>query len=139
MTLLFRARRAAPAALVAVLALGGAGCADDGDQTTATTVAVPMATTSAPPTTLAAHTVEVVVRAGSVQGGGRQTVSLNERIRLRVTSDVADEVHVHGYEHRFDVGPTGPAEITFVANLPGVFEVELEEARRRLLTLEVRP
>lgn len=139
MTLHFRARPAAPAVLAAALALGLAACSNGGDKTTATTVAVPMLTTTVPPTTLAAHVVEVVVSGGSVRGGGRQTVSLNERIRLRVTSNVSDEVHVHGYEHRFAVGDTGPAEITFIANLPGVFEVELEKARRRLLTLEVRP
>lgn len=139
MTLLSRARPAAPAVFAAALALGLAACSLGGEKTTATTVAIPMLTTTVPPTTLAAHVVEVVVSGGSVRGGGRQTVSLNERIRLRVTSNVSDEVHVHGYEHRFAVGATGPAEITFVANLPGVFEVELEKARRHLLTLEVQP
>ena len=139
MTALLRERPAAPTALAVALALGLAACSGGGEKTTATTVAVPMLTTTVPPTTLAAHVVEVVVRGGSVRGGGRQTVSLNERVRLRVTSDVSDEVHVHGYEHRFAVGATGPAEITFVANLPGVFEVELEKARRRLVTLEVQP
>jgi hypothetical protein len=64
---------------------------------------------------------------------------LNDRVRLRVTSDTADEVHVHGYNHRFQVGPTGPAEITFIASQAGVFEVELEKTRKRLVNLDVKP
>lgn len=139
MKLLSRARLAAPVALAAMLAAGLAGCGDDDEETTATTVAGAPTTAPGPTTTLAARLIEVVVRRGSVEGGGRHEVPLNERIRLRVTSDAAEEVHVHGYEHRFAVGPTGPAEITFVANLPGVFEVELEKAHRRLFSLEVKP
>lgn len=136
--LLSRARLAAPLALAAGLALALAGCSENQEETTATTLTAP-STAPGPTTTLAARLVDVVVRRGSVEGGGRHEVPLNERIRLRVTSDAAEEVHVHGYEHRFQVGPTGPAEITFIANLPGVFEVELEKTHRRLLSLEVKP
>ncbi|HEX2041811.1 MAG TPA: hypothetical protein VHF24_04165 [Acidimicrobiales bacterium] len=137
--LLLRARLAAPLALAAGLALVLAGCSRNQEETTATTQAAAPSTAPGPTTTLAARLVDVVVRRGSVEGGGRHEVPLNERIRLRVTSDTAEEVHVHGYEHRFQVGPTGPAEITFIANLPGVFEVELEKTHRRLLSLEVKP
>ena len=133
------AARPALAALAAVMAGGLAGCGGGDDETTATTVSDAPSTAPTTPTTVEARLVEVVVRRGSVQGGGRQEVPLNERVRLRVTSDVEEEVHVHGYNHRFQVGPTGPAEITFIANLPGVFEVELEKSHKRLLNLEVRP
>jgi hypothetical protein len=140
MMLLSRARLAVPLALAAGLVLALAGCSRNEENTTATTLAAPPpSTVPAPTTTLAARLLDVVIRRGSVEGGGRQTVTLNERVRLRVTSDAAEEVHVHGYEHRFQVGPTGPAEITFIANLPGVFEVELEKTHRRLLSLEVKP
>jgi hypothetical protein len=138
MMLFPRARRVARAALAAALAIGLAGCGGDDEETTATTVSE-APTTPTTPTTLPARLVDVVIRGGSVQGGGRQEVPLNERVRLRVTSDVDEEVHVHGYNHRFAVGPGGPAEITFIASLPGVFEVELEKTHRRLLDLEVRP
>ncbi|HEV3402615.1 MAG TPA: hypothetical protein VG078_12400 [Acidimicrobiales bacterium] len=134
-----RARLAARLALAAVLAVGLAGCGGDDEETTVTTLSEAPSSAPTTPTTLAARLVEVVVRGGSVQGGGRQEVPLNERVRVRVTSDVEEEVHVHGYNHRFQVGPTGPAEITFVANLPGVFEVELEKSQKRLLSLEVKP
>ncbi len=57
---------------------------------------------------------------------------------IRVTSDVADEVHVHGYDRTVPVAAGQTAEVTFVASIPGVFEVELERIHRLLFTLEVR-
>jgi hypothetical protein len=54
-----------------------------------------------------------------------------------VTSDVADEIHVHGYDLSTDVEAGGTAEVKFVADVPGIFEVELEEAVIPLVELEV--
>lgn len=150
--MLFRwARQRAPATLATALALASVGCGGDdttASSTTATTTsaaaasttgATPVTTTPAAPTTVAGRLIDVVVRAGSVEGGGRQKVSLNELVRLRVTSDVADEVHVHGYDRRAAVAAGATAEVSFVADLPGVFEVELENSKKRLLSLEVQP
>jgi hypothetical protein len=36
------------------------------------------------------------------------------------------------------VAPDKPATIEFAADLPGIYEVELEAAKRKLLELEVR-
>jgi len=55
-----------------------------------------------------------------------------------VTADRADEVHVHGYDRMVDVEPGKPAVLEFTANLPGVFEVELEEASLKLVELQVQ-
>ena len=142
-----RARPAAPVALAMALVLGLAGCG--GDEETTETPPTEAGTTTAGPsnatapttatTALVAHLIHVTVRGGSVEGGGRQRVSLGERVLLRVTSDTAEEVHVHGYERRVEVGAGATAEIAFVADLPGVFEVELEKSHKRLLSLEVQP
>ena len=113
----------------------------------AATTTAPLASSTGPASTVSgsaspaptARTLEFVVRGTSVEGPSRQRVSLNERVRLRVTSDVAEEVHVHGYERRAPVTPGAVAEIEFVADIPGVFEVELEKAHRRLVVLEVQP
>jgi hypothetical protein len=59
-------------------------------------------------------------------------------VTIRVTSDVADEVHVHGYDLMTDVDPGTPATVTFDATIPGVFEVELEKLGQQLLTLQVQ-
>ena len=58
---------------------------------------------------------------------------------VTVTSDVADEVHLHGYDLSADVAPGAPATIRFEANAPGRFEIELENTGVQIAELEVRP
>lgn len=109
--------------------------------TTPTTAGGAASTTTAVPatTTTAGTVLAVTVRGGQVvDGASRQRATLNQPVTIRVTSDRADHVHVHGYDKFADVGPGKVGEVTFVANIPGVFEVELEDSRRLLFTLEVR-
>lgn len=56
---------------------------------------------------------------------------------MRVTADVSDEVHVHGYDVFADVAPEAPAELTLTADIPGIFEVELESSGLVLFDLQV--
>ena len=65
-------------------------------------------------------------------------VPVGKNVTLSVTSDVPDEVHVHGYDLVAALAPGTPAEITFDATVPGVFEVELHDAGTVLLTLQVQ-
>lgn len=143
-----RLRASLAAGLLLVLAACGSGDSPtiSGQSPTSTTgpIGVPAPTTTAAaataPTTAAPGTVlAVTVRGGSVvEGASRQRAPLNQSVTIRVTSDVADEVHVHGYDKKFDVAAGRTGEVTFVANIPGVFEVEFERSRRLLFTLEVR-
>lgn len=55
---------------------------------------------------------------------------------VRVSGDSDDHVHIHGYDlflHLED----GAGELAFTADIPGVFEIELEEAGILLVRLEV--
>ncbi|MGH2739727.1 MAG: hypothetical protein ACRDH6_04490 [Actinomycetota bacterium] len=79
------------------------------------------------------------VEDGRVRGPEEVTVALGTRVDLEVESDVADEVHVHGYDLFQDVGPASRAVIVFTASITGIFEVELESAGLLLLRLEVTP
>lgn len=102
---------------------------------TSTTVA-PTSTT----TTVADLTVriEVSVEQGSVVGGVETfDVPQGAPVAITVTADAADEVHVHGYDRFADVAPGQPAVVEFIADIPGIFEVEMESARLLLLELEV--
>ncbi len=74
---------------------------------------------------------------GEVKGPGRVRVPLGEMVVLTVTADVADEVHLHGYDHFADVAPGQPAVLRFEASIPGVFEAELEGSRLELVLIEV--
>ena len=126
-----------PAALlgVALPAVVLAGCAGTPPQA---------AESSAPASSSAAATgatdqrIEVQVSGGQVHGDtGRVPVAAGAHVTLVVTSDVADEVHVHGYDVEQELSPGQPAEIVLDATIPGVFEVELHEAGTTLLSLQV--
>ncbi|MFV0429583.1 MAG: hypothetical protein ACK5KO_09195 [Arachnia sp.] len=53
-----------------------------------------------------------------------EQVPLGSEVTLTVTSDAATQVHVHGYEMVADVTPGEPVELSFVANMSGVYEIE---------------
>jgi hypothetical protein len=142
-------RWAAPAVLTIATVLTVAACdGDDSSQATGatttatTTTTISGSSTSGEPTTTtepATPAIEVRVAGGKVQGGvRREQVRRGDAVVLRVVADVADEVHLHGYDRSADVGPGKPAQISFTADIPGVFEVELEQRKQKLLELEVR-
>ena len=84
--------------------------------------------------------VTVVVLGGRVQGGIRRaSVRRNRDVVLVVRSDVADEVHLHGYDLSREVAPGRPVRLPFRATITGRFEVELEERGLPIAQLEVRP
>lgn len=83
--------------------------------------------------------IEVTIAGGSPVGGlRRETVKQNAQVTLRVTSDVAGELHVHTYDLRADLVPGQSSDLTFLAKVPGVFDVELEGRSGKVLELEVR-
>ena len=60
-------------------------------------------------------------------------------MRLRVRSDVADEIHIHGYDLKKDVAARGSVQFRFTARIEGRFEIELEDAGTQIASLEVNP
>lgn len=68
----------------------------------------------------------------------RVKVSKGAQVRLLVTSDVDDEVHVHGYDIEKEVSAGQTATVEFTADQTGVFEVETHESNLLLLQLEVK-
>lgn len=92
-----------------------------------------------PPGAVTDTTIELTVVGGEVSGDtGRVEVAAGEPVSLTVTADVADEVHVHGYDLLVDTVPGQPAQLSFVADTPGVFEIELEGAGTLLTRLQVQ-
>ena len=76
---------------------------------------------------------------GEVTGtSGREEVPVGEQVVLRVSSDVAEEVHVHGYDLEVPLPPGTPTPIDLVGDLPGVWEVELHGSGDVLCELEVQ-
>ncbi len=85
-------------------------------------------------------TIELFVAGGKPTGGiQRRTVEAGADAVLVVHSDVADEIHFHGYDLSADVEAGGVARIPFTATIPGRFEVELEHSGVQIAELTVRP
>jgi hypothetical protein len=84
--------------------------------------------------------IAIRVRNGAPVGGvERVTVQQGDRVRLIVRSDIADHVHVHGYDLFKDVAPGTPARFSFRATTFGSFEIELEDRHLLLAELQVEP
>ena len=126
------------------LALAGCGGDDEASTSTTTETTETQQTETTQTTTdevpLGATVVRVVVVNGVPSGGiVRETVAKGDRVALVVTSDVADEVHVHGYDVSRDIAAGGTVRIRFKVTLPGRFEVELEERGVPIAELTVSP
>jgi hypothetical protein len=118
--------------------------------TTATT-SVPAATTTTATTTTATTTATttvpatpaapvVTVKDGKPVGGVQKLqFAKGDAVRFTVASDVADEIHVHGYDVKKDVAAGGRVSFAFPAKIDGIFEVELEDAGVQIAELKVTP
>jgi hypothetical protein len=68
------------------------------------------------------------LRNGGVVGGARKIEAENgDTVRISVTSDAPDEIHLHGYGIERAVGPAKPARFVFKADLEGEFELEAHD------------
>ena len=131
-------------ALIAALLVGG--CASGGDDTAESPRSTPPTQQSSQPTApspsetaFAGTEIEITVRDGKVSPATRRVeVSQGTAVRLLVTSDVADELHVHGYDIRQDLPAGQQATLDFTADQTGVFEIESEQSHLQLVQLEVR-
>jgi hypothetical protein len=97
--------------------------------------ATPVTATRAP----AAPTVVDVVHGKPAGGVKAITVKKDQRVRFTVKSDVADEIHVHGYDFKRDVPKGGSASFDFAAKIDGGFAVELERRSEQIAELKVEP
>jgi Cu-Zn family superoxide dismutase len=82
----------------------------------------------------------VVIRDGEPVGGIEELeYDAGDQIRFEVSSDVADEVHVHGYDLMQNVAAGGTVSFDFPAEIEGIFEVELEGRKEQIAELRVNP
>lgn len=85
------------------------------------------------------ETISVRISDGRVTGTpDKVEVNRGTRVRIEVTSDRSDEVHVHGYDKTAALTSGQPSTVQFVADVPGVFEVETHEGGLLLFQLVVR-
>jgi hypothetical protein len=121
---------------------------DDSDATTTATTAATTTTAGATtgvipqppqPAQPAVQQIRIVVRGGKPVGGVKDvTVDKNGRVVIVITSDVADELHLHGYNLKRDLTPGVTARLPFKATINGTVEAELEERGLPLVRITTR-
>ena len=137
-------QRTAGVVLAGLLVLGATACASDDDPATPTPGSSSSTSGSGSPSGTPTETEQVVEVRVSVTGGKvkpaprRIDVAKDSQVRLLVTSDVDDELHVHGYEIEAELEAGRPTTVEFAADQTGLFEVETHESELELLQLEVR-
>ena len=145
-------RRLVGSLALASMIVGGCGASEkdsSGEQTRSTDVpssivspsqaASSSASGSTQPTKADLVEVRIALRNGDVTPPPhRVKITKGETVRLTVSADVREEVHVHGYDVSKNVRPGRPATLEFVADQQGVFEVELEHSGLQLVQLQVR-
>jgi FtsP/CotA-like multicopper oxidase with cupredoxin domain len=127
-------------AVVAVVVLTASGGDDEepagtSAQATATGTAAPEATET-PTSTPTPKPEPPLVTQGTVT---KLRFKQGETVRFRVRANVADEVHVHGYDLMKDIEPGETITFSFPADITGIFEIELENAGEQIAQLRVDP
>jgi hypothetical protein len=92
-------------------------------------------------TTGAGLTVDVTIAHGQVTpANATLQATVREPITLHVTSDAADELHVHSVpDHKFEVAAAANQTFQFSVDVPGNVDVELHHLERTVATIQVRP
>lgn len=74
-----------------------------------------------------------------VSGPAVLKVREGDAVELRISSDLPEEVHLHGYNLKLELAANQPATLAFKADRSGRFEYELEHSGIELGALEVSP
>ena len=122
------------ALVVAIVAFVIAGSGGDGEpqRSSATTSAQtdtgkdsaePQATTETPPPEPTVTRIQI--QDGAVVGGAKTIdVVRGDTVRIVVSADAPDDIHLHGYDIERSVEPGRPAHFRFKADAEGAFEIE---------------
>jgi FlaG/FlaF family flagellin (archaellin) len=81
----------------------------------------------------------IYVVGGKPKGGIQKLVyNKGQQVLFTVVSDVADEIHVHGFNFKKDVARNGSVTFSFPATDQGGHVIELESRGEQIAELEVR-
>ncbi|ORV96846.1 hypothetical protein [Mycobacterium kyorinense] len=85
--------------------------------------------------------VDVTIAHGHVTpANATLQAKVHQPITFRVSSDAADELHVHSVpDHRFEVAAAPNQTFQFSVDVPGNVDVELHHLDRTIATIQVRP
>jgi hypothetical protein len=121
---------------VLFVVLNSGGDSNKSSTSTSTTSGKPGTTTTAP---ASAPQVITVRNAKPVGGIEKLDYTKGDQVRFKINSDVADEIHVHGYDFHKNVPAGGSVSFSFPAKIDGVFVIELESRGEQIAELRVKP
>ena len=124
------------ALVVLFVVLNSGGDSNKSSTSTSTTSGKPGTTTTAPDS---APQVITVRNAKPVGGIEKLDYTKGDQVRFKINSDVADEIHVHGYDFHKNVPKNGSVSFSFPAKIDGGFVVELENRGEQIAALKVQP
>lgn len=86
------------------------------------------------------NTYELIIQDKKlISGSATIKVTQGDEVTIKITSDEAEEFHVHAYDNSVELEPGKQATLTFTANLSGRFPFELENSKTEIGALEVQP
>jgi plastocyanin len=132
---MFRARLIVP-----VLALALAAACGGEAKETPTSAAPSNSASASASVSPSSDAVEIKVTVSGGKVAPRPSIhkiKKGQTVRIIVTSDKADEVHVHGYEKEQELTAGQPGTIEFTADQTGRFEVETHKSGLQLFQFEV--
>ncbi len=97
-------------------------------------------TATSPDQEKSTKTFELVIKNKKlVSGSSTLTATEGDSVIIKITSDIAEEFHLHGYDKSVELEPGKQAELAVTANLTGRFPFELEQSKTEIGALEVHP
>jgi FtsP/CotA-like multicopper oxidase with cupredoxin domain len=121
------------ALVVAIVAFVVAQPGDDDDDSTPSSSGTQTQTTSdggtetepQPEEPAEPPVARISVKGGVIAGDVKSIeVAKGDTVRIVVSSDVEDEIHLHGYDIEKEAAPGKPARFEFKADVEGAFELE---------------
>lgn len=136
LALLGMAAAIAIAAVVIALAAGGG----DGGKGSETKAQPANGDTPAPTQTTEPDVTRIRVENGEPVGGAEEiSAEKGETVRIDVTSDTADELHLHVYDIKKQLKPGKRTRLKFKADVEGVVELELHSTGTAIAEITVEP
>lgn len=138
--------RQRPFVLVTALALTLSGCSSSGTEHPSSSASSSRSSSAvSAPTSTPPQPTDVVLNIRISNGkvtptNAQWAAKIKEPITLKVSSDVADEIHVHSVpDHAFDLKAEPDQTFQFTVDVPGNVEIELHKLDRTVGTIQVRP
>ena len=130
------------AMILTAAAVGVVGCSGTSTTSTPSTGTTSSASSGAATTSVIAEAgpvLDITIAGGQVTPANTALQArVGQPITFRVTSDAADELHVHSTPgHEFEIAAAPNQTFTFTIDAPGTFDVELHHLDRAVATIDV--